>query len=95
MITHSNWHLDGDPNVLTANGPKIGTVSSCGTYIATANHGEGTVTVTSSGTLSQLIDTDIEIAAMALVNNVLSVVGPEELVAWLLVEGGTGEWCSW
>ena len=63
-----------------------------GTYIATAHRGGSTVTITNlhpqNPSISQFIDTDLEISTIVLTGNVLLVKGPETAVAWLLTEKG-------
>ena len=63
-----------------------------GTYIVTANWRKSTITITSLDpqhpSPSQFIDTNFEILAIALTGNVLLVMGPDGIVAWLLTEEG-------
>ena len=90
-------HLDNSSALLTK--PLITTKSQLldafspeSTYIATAYHGESTITITNLHSQkpfpSQFIDTELKISAMVLTGNVLLVKGPETLVAWLLTEEG-------
>ena len=64
-----------------------------GTYIATAYHGESTITITDLRTQnpspSQYIDTDLEISAIVLTGNVLLVKASDTIATWLLTENGT------
>ena len=66
-----------------------------GTYVATAYHGESTVTITDlrpqNPSPSQFIDTDLEISAMVLTGNVLLVKASDTVAAWLLTENGAVE----
>jgi hypothetical protein len=91
-------HLDYSPTTLTA-GSAITTHSKPmdafvpdGTYIATAYHGENTITITNLKSQTpfpiQFIDTELDILALVLTGNVLVVNSPEKIVAWLLTEEG-------
>ena len=89
-------HLDGSP---TAHGKEHIVHSQPqdafppdGTYIATANCQQSTITVTNlcskNPSSSQLIETDLEISAMVLTGNILLVKGSGRIVAWLLTKDG-------
>jgi len=65
-------------------------LSRSGTRVATAYRMESTVTTTDilAQTPPQFIDTDVAIESLFLTGNVLLVVGPGQIVAWLLTEEG-------
>ena len=91
-------HLDNSPVALSKKPPTttknqlLDAFSPDSTYIATAYHGESTITITNLHSQkpfpSQFIETELEISAMVLTGNVLLVKGSETLVAWLLTEEG-------
>lgn len=91
-------HLDNSPTTLlkkpltTTKGQPLDAFSVDSTYIATAYHGERTITITNLDCQKpfpcQFIDTDFGISAMVLTGNVLLVKGLEKLIAWLLTEEG-------
>ena len=86
------WHLDDLPTVPVANPnhDKRAILSPHGNYIITTSHREGTVTITNlrSQTPPQLINTSTPILELALVGNILWVVGLGTIVAWRLTEEG-------
>jgi len=84
------WYLGGPSIASTTHGQHLGIFSSSGTYIITANYEKSTVTITNtfSKTPSQYIDTHMEISGLALIGNVLLVMGLKVAVAWLLTEEG-------
>ena len=85
------WHLDNTPNVTHSNSHRPLTVISCyGTYMASCYEGSSTINITNlhSQTPSQFIDIDMEIEVLALVGNVLSVLGCGRITAWLLTKEG-------
>jgi len=91
-------HLDYSPaapameSSVTTHGRPLDAFSPYGTYIATVHPRESTITITNlhsqNPSPSQVIDTDLEVSAMVLTNNVLLVKGSDTLVAWLLTEEG-------
>ena len=91
-------HLDYSPaaltmgSIVTAHGQLHDAFSPHGTFIATAYHGESTITLTNlnlqTPSPSQFIDTELEISAMVITGKVLLVKGSDKLVAWLLTEDG-------
>jgi len=91
-------HLDNTPAaptrepVITTRSQSLDAFSPDGTFIATAYQGESTITITNlhsqNPSLSQFIDTDLEITAMVLTGKVLLVKGSDKVIAWLLTEEG-------
>jgi WD40 repeat protein len=91
-------HLDYSPTVvtvestITAHNQPMDAFAPDGTYIATAYHGESTITITSLKSQTpfpaQFIDTELEISSMVLTGNVLLVNSSDKIVAWLLTEEG-------
>ncbi|KAF9789294.1 hypothetical protein BJ322DRAFT_1105154 [Thelephora terrestris] len=91
-------NLDHFTTLHTANSPvapqsqPLDAFSPNGTFIATAHHGSNTIKITNLScqipTLSQFIDTELEISAMVLTGKMLLVKGSDKIVAWLLTEAG-------
>jgi len=91
-------HLDYHPaalatkSVIATHSQLKDAFSPSGTFIATAYHGESTITITNLHSQdpfpSQFIDTDLEISAIVLTGNVLLAKGSDKIVAWLLTEEG-------
>jgi len=91
-------HLDFSPSAIsmesaiTTHSQPMDAFSPDGTYIITAHHRESTITITnlqsSKPFPAQFIDTDLEISAMVLTDNVLLVKGSDTIVAWLLTGEG-------
>ena len=73
-----------------ADSHQIAEFSHSGIYLATATPGGCTITITNlqTKTPTQFIDTDINICALIFTVNILLVVGPGAIVAWLLTEEG-------
>ena len=82
------WHLSDHHSTPPNNHELLTTISH--NYIATANKGHHTITITNPllPTPSQFINTDMEIQALVLTGNILLVVGSEMIVAWCLTEEG-------
>ena len=82
-------------SAITTRSRPLDAFSPGGAYIATAYHGENTVTITDlhpqNPSPSQFIDTDLEISAMVLTGKVLLVKASDTVVAWLLAENGAVE----
>ncbi|KAF9789341.1 hypothetical protein BJ322DRAFT_1018021 [Thelephora terrestris] len=91
-------NLDHFTTVCTANSPvtpqsqPLDAFSPNGTFIATAHCRSNTIKITNLScqipTLSQSIDTELEISAMVLTGNVLLAKSSDKIVAWLLTEEG-------
>ena len=91
-------HLDYSPispvaeSAITIHSQPLDTFAPNGTYIATTHYQESTIMITNLHSqdplTSQLIDTGLEILAIALTGNVLLVKGQNTLMAWLLTEEG-------
>ena len=83
------WHSDDGHTVLPTYSQPLTTISHNGTYIATADKGNNTVTIADpfSHTLSQ-IDVCTEIQELALVGNVLLVICSKTILAWHLTREG-------
>jgi len=87
------WRLDGPPSVAHPDHDKpLSALSDRGTYVATGHWGRTTVTTTNllSEAPSQFIDTGMEVWGLALIGNVLLVMGRnmETITAWRLTEEG-------
>lgn len=87
------WRLDGPPIVTHPDRDKpLGALPSRGTYVATSLWGRTTVTITNllSQAPSQFIDTGMEVWGLAIIGNVLLVMGHEmeTIAAWRLTEEG-------
>ena len=87
------WRLDGPHTAPSPTTPDehLTCLSYNGTHTATAvRHSEHPVTITNflSPTPSQLIHTGLKISGLAITGNVLLVLGPGKVVAWLLTEEG-------
>ena len=84
------WRLDVPPAAFTDHSSQLVALSHSGTYVATANDRNNTVTITNllSRTPSQLIDTGLEMRGLAITGNVLLVVDTGSTMAWLLTEEG-------
>ena len=87
------WRLDGPPSVAHPDRDKpLGALSDSGTYVATGHWGHTTVTITNllSEAPSQFIDTNMEVWGLAIIGNVLLVMGHnmETITAWRLTEEG-------
>jgi len=87
------WRLDGPSGVSHPDHDKqLSALSDCGTYVATGHRGRTTITITNllSQAPSQFIDTDMEVCGLAIIGNVLLVVGHnmETITAWRLTEEG-------
>ena len=85
------WRLYDHPTAPRDAHRQLAAISRDGTYIATAQQGHCTITITSllSHTPSQFIDGYTKVQALVLVGNTLLVVGLETIVAWHLTEWGT------
>ena len=86
------WYSDGPPVVARPDRrmPPLVALSRCGSYIATCDRADSTVTITNliSQTPSHFIDTGMMIETLALTGNVLLVLGSGTIVAWRLTEEG-------
>ena len=83
------WRLDGSSIALVTHPQQLGVFSPSGNYIANVRKGGHTVTITNPlSRSSRFIDTDVAVLGLGLTGNVLLVVGPEVVVAWLLTEEG-------
>ena len=100
MVRHDGplqvWRLDSPPIAADLNSrDPLAAISHCGTYIATGYAENSIVTITDllSPIPSQVIDTDMDVHALAFTGNVLLVWG-RELVAWRLTEKGVVDGAS-
>jgi len=79
-------------SVITTHNQPMDAFAPDSTYIATAYHGESTITITNLKSQNpfptQFIDTDLEISAMILTGNILLVKSSDVIVAWLLTMDG-------
>ena len=76
------WHLDGPPVTPTIHHQQLTTFSCSSAY--TTAPGQGSIIKIVSHTNSQFIDTGTNVMGLGLTFNVLLVVGPGVIVAWLL-----------
>ena len=84
------WRLSDHHSTPPDDRQQLGVISHDGTYIATANEGHCTITITNHvlPTPTQFIDVDTEIQALVLTGNILLAVCPKTIVAWHLTEEG-------
>ena len=85
-------HLDHSPTAPATHSQPLDAFSPDHSYIATTYHQESTIMVTNlhsqNPLTSQLINTGLEISAIALTGNILLVKGSNTAVGWLLTEEG-------
>lgn len=84
------WRLHDLPTFSKGDRHQYAGISRSGNYIATAYTSEKTITITDIDPQypPRLIDTGTARDGFALTGNVLLALGREEVVAWLLTEGG-------
>lgn len=84
------WRLDDVPLAPPPPRHQYATLSRPGDYLATAYKFETTITIVNlhSPTISQSVDTGVEIEGLALTGNILLAVGSDKAVAWMFLEEG-------
>lgn len=84
------WRLEDVPFAPPPPCQQYAALSRPGNHIVTAYKLETTLTIVNlhSPTISQFVDTGVEIEGLALTGNILLAVGSGRAVAWMFLEGG-------